>query len=623
MSDLAFLVPLTGRRRGAQALGVAVLACLVAGIVGVSVAGTDSAWAGLLSLVLPGLGQLVRGEILLGVVLLLLLVFVLVDLFFLFNRVFKLGILPLAVLDGAAALEAATDGPWWMLFVGAAAGLLAGAVIELINYAAKQRRLALVRKAAAAAPAKVTKPAYEPVPHGPPEPLNRYAEAYLRYFLRFGHAAPTDWSVFDDPKHVDSALRYQIVLSAWATYVSQHLVTPAYREAAATALGNFAERCRDYRVWSYTRRQNLSSFRIDGDPFRHENVMYSGYAADVVSMYEAMSGDGRYDEPGGYTVRDRSRSYEWSHSDIIENLAAQHAASPHGAISCVPGWLWPPCQTFSLRAIQLGDLVHDTDHGWAIERFAESFRRYFVAEDGHIDTCRNIAGFVHPTDAFIVGVSGQAGTGAMMSPFGRDHVLSNYERQIRPRVSEPDDEGRRTLRLKKIDTFDTSYGWNPAQPYSLALLYAKELGDTEVAEGLQRTLEEMLTPDGDRPGPGSILSMAFTFLALIDTERGLASAHRHVPARDTTIELEHAPYPAVVVTGAHATGECLTATIAPGPSANGAVPLRFARLAPGGRYTLTGVADQGPIEAVADDQGRCTATVPSGVRQELRLERTG
>jgi hypothetical protein len=624
VTDIATVVPLTGRRHAARLLAAAFAACLIAGIVGVAIAGNDSAWAGLLSLAIPGLGQLVRGDVLLGVLLLLAFLFVLVDLYLLFNRTLRFGIVPLVVLAPAAALEAATGGPWWMLLVGGAVGIALGIGIERVNFTAKQRRLAKVVAALAERPANVTTPAHPAIDHGPAQPLDQYSEAYLRYFLRFGHADPTDWTVFDDPKHVDSALRYQMVLAAWAMYVSQHLVTPAYRQAAATALGNFAERCRDFRVWSYTRRQNFSSFRLDGDPFRHENVMYSGYAADVVSMYEALSGDQRYDAPGGYTVHDPSRAYEWSHGEIIENLAAQHGASPHGAISCVPGWLWPACQTFSLRAIQLADLVHDTDHSWALERYSESFGRYFVDDEGHIDTCRNIAGFTHPTDPLIVGMSGQAGTGALMAPFGRDHVTPNYEHQVLPRISPPDDEGRRTIRLSKIDTFDTSYGWNPAQPYSLALLYAREVGDTETAAGLRLTLEEMLTPDdGDRPGPGSILSMAFTFLALVNTEHGLTAAHRHVPVRDATPELEHAPYPQVVVTSARAERDGVRASVCPGPAANGNVTVSFGRLAPGSTYRLTGIAGRDePLECTADRAGRIATEVPSSQRHDLVLERT-
>jgi hypothetical protein len=619
--DLTNIVPLTGRRTLARGLGVTVLACLAGGIAGVVVEGRASRWAGLLSLPVPGLGQLVQGRTLAGLLMIVIALFVLVDLFALFNRVLRLGAVPLVMLAPAGALHAATRGAGWSIPIGAAAGLAIAFAVEAINVSSKRRRMARVAGALAALPATATVRAYENLAHGPVAPLDRFAEAYLRYFLHFGHAAPDDWSVFDDPKHVDAALRYQIVLSSWALYVSQHLATPAFRQSAGIAVGNLAERLRDYRVWGYTRRQHFTSFRFDGDPFAYENVMYAGYAADVISMYEALTGDRRYDAPGGYSVSDPHRTYEWSHEEIVDNLALQHGASVHGAISCVPGWLWPPCQSFSLRAIQLGDLVHGTDHHWALERFDRSFGQYFVDADGHIDTCRHIAGFVHPTDALIVGISGQSGTGALMAPFGREHLERNYERQVRSRMKPPDADGRIELELSKIDTFDTSYGWNPAQPYSLTLLYATEMGDTEGAAGVRRTLEGMLTPDDHRPGPGSILSMAFTLLALVNTERGLASAHRHVPALDTTPELESAPYPHVVVTAASTDGTGVRATLAPGPAANGEVDIAFARLTPEGRYRL--VVSGAARDLVADSTGRLATRVDSSTRQDLVLDRTG
>jgi hypothetical protein len=623
VADVEQVIPLTGRRVGARLLVALVAICALGGLAGLVVEGRDTSWMALWSLLVPGLGQLVQGATVTGIVMLALWLFLLADLLVLFNGVVRLGFVPVIALCGASALDAATHGAWWSIPVGAVAALGVAVVVEQVNYRAKQRRLA--RVAEARGPRAAERPA-APSPAVPAadraEPaMDRFTESYLRYFLRFGHAAPTDWSVFDDPNHVDAALRYQLVLAAWALFLTQHRHTPAFREASAQALGNFAERLRDHRAWSYTRGQHLTSFRWDGDPFRHENVMYAGYAADVVSMYEAMSGDMRYDLPGGFSVADGRRTYEWSHTEIIDNLALQHAASPHGAISCVPGWLWPACQTFSLRAITLGDLVHGEDHDFAASRYSKAFGRFFVSRDARIDTCRHLTGVAHPTDRFIIGLTGQAGHGAFMAPFGRHHVEEHYERQVRSRML-PRDDGRVELRISKLDTLDTSAGWNPAQPYSVVLLYATEMGDTEMAAGLRRTLETMLTPEDDRPGPGSIVSMALTLMALADTEGGLGAAHTHVPAHDTTPELESAPYPEVVVTGARTDGQGLRVAVAPGPAANGTVELTVARLRPGATYRVAGGADPAQ-DAVAGADGRVRVKVSSSVRQEISLSRTG
>lgn len=621
MADLAHLIPLTGRRTSARLLTALIAAALAGGIAGVWFQGRDSSWAALLSLVVPGSSQLVQGAYFTGAILLGVTVLLLADLIVVFGAVLHLGLVPLAALAPAACLHSATHGAWWSLPVGAMAGLAAGIVIEQANVAARRRRRLRVEVAQDALPPDAGAVEVKTVGHGLVRPFDRYGEAFLRYFLRFGHAKPDDWSVFDDPQHLDDALRYQIALTSWGLYVSQHLLTPAFREAAAASVRNLAERCRDHRVWAYTRRQNLASFRIDGDPFGYENVMYSGYAADVVSMYEALSGDRRYDAPCGFSVSDRRRTYDWSHEEIIANLALQHASSPHGAVSCLPGWIWPPCQTFSLRAIQLGDLVHRDDHSWAQRRYREAFQRYFVDRHGKIDTCRSIAGFAHPLYNRMVGVSGQAGTGAMTAPIAREIVERHYEQHVKPRMRRNGD-GTIELTLSKIDTYDTSYGWNPVFPYSLVLLYAAEMGDSETVAGLRATLETMLTPEGaERPGPGSIVSMAFTFLGLVNTEQGLASAHAHVPAYDTTPELESAPYPKVIVTSATTDGTNVHTTLSPGPDANGPVEIRFARLVPGARYRLTGGEE--PFVFTAGRDGRLRSTVDSTARHDLVLARAG
>jgi hypothetical protein len=113
--------------------------------------------------------------------------------------------------------------------------------------------------------------------------------------------------------------------------------------------------------------------------------------------------------------------------------------------------------------------------------------------------------------------------------------------------------------------------------------------------------------------------MGFTFLALVNTGSGLAAAHAHVPAHDTTPELEHAPFPQVAVTAAHTDGSGVRATVAPGPASGGEVEIRFARLDPGATYRL---ANSGPPRTLeADRDGRVCASLDTAVRHDLVLER--
>lgn len=614
--DLARVLPLTGRRAAARAVLLLPFVTLAAGVVAAAAGGRATGWSAILSAPVPGLGQLVQGRVLVGVL------FLLAGLIVWVAAIMRSYGWALFLLVPWAVVDAATLGSRWSLPVAIGIGLAGAATVELVTKTLRDRRIAAFRAAqrsAGIASSAATPAHLVPVTSGPAPALDRNTEAYLRWISGFGAAAPDDWSVFDDPKHVDSALRYQMAVSGWAIHHFQHQHTPAYRESAGTALGNLAERGRHPKVWGYTFRENLKGLRIDGDPFERENVMYAGYLANVIGMFEAMTGDHRYDEPGGYSVSNGRRTYEWDHHRIVEQLALQHAISPMGSITCFPGWLWPACQTFSLRGIQLADLTHGTDHGHAVERFVEAFPKWFMEEDGSILTCRHVTGVKHPVDHLVVGLTGQAATGLFAGAFDASLIHRNYEAQVLPRLR-PADDGLE-LELSRLDTYDTSYGWNPGMPYSFALLYATELGDHDTAAGLRATLEQMLTPDEARPGPGSQVSMAITLMALINSQHALAAGHRHAPCQDTTPELASAPWPRVIVSHATTDGTDLDIELLAGPAANGSdVELSFARLAPGAAYRA--IIDDVAGELITADGGGSAQVACSTPRERTRIQLT-
>ncbi|MEX2555429.1 MAG: hypothetical protein WEB06_07350 [Actinomycetota bacterium] len=613
--DLAHALPLSSRRWAAWTLLYLVPgACGAVGIAAAVEHGRDTPWVAPLSAPIPGLAQFVQGGWVAGSLFLLVAVFAAVRWIFRED-----GWLPPVVI-GAAVWHAAA-GTWWSLFAGAGAALgliLVGRGLATWRREAKRRRFRALRAQTSVREPAIPPPSAAISNRRPAEVTTTLQEQFLRRFLDFGHRPIDDWTAFSEGgEATDGALRYQSVLSAWSLYIAQNRLTPAYREAAATSIRNLAERCRDHRVWNYWRRNNLAgAFRLDPDPFIEENVMYSGYVADIIGMYEALSGDHRFDEPGGYSVTDGKRTFGWNHIDIVDRLAEQHATSPLGAIPCQPGWAFPACQTFSLRAIMLGDRVHGQDHSWAIERFLEAFR-FFIGREGAIALSRhNVFGIGYPL-SYMLALNGQAGTGAFMAPFARDLAEEHYAKQVKP-CTFLDGEGKTRLRLRRIDTLDTSYGRpNPALPYATVLLYAREIGDEETARGLQASLEEMLTPDGAWPAPGTVVSNALTFMALMGTEGGLAAAHRRVASAETTPELESAPYPRVVVPRAVWTGSSLQLVIAPGPDPSAAVEVSFGRLGAGRSYALQGLGE--PLVRRADEDGRLHLQVPGDRRLHLEL----
>jgi hypothetical protein len=162
-----------------------------------------------------------------------------------------------------------------------------------------------------------------------------------------------------------------------------------------------------------------------------------------------------------------------------------------------------------------------------------------------------------------------------------------------------------------MDTYDTSYGWNPGQPYSFALLYAAEVGDVDAVEGLRGTLLPMLTPEAARPGPGSIVSMAVTFMALLNSENAVAAGHRWAACQQTTPELASAPYPEVIVTRAVTDGHGVEVDLIEGPARDGPAELTFARLAPRREHDVV-VDGTAVATGTTDDDGRLTVTHDGG-----------
>lgn len=610
--DLAHALPLSSRRWFAWTLLYAIPgACVITGVAAAITHGRETPWAAPLSAPVPGLAQFVQGAWVAGTL------FLIAGLFSAVRWILREDGWAPPVVIAAAVWHAATR-TWWSIFAGAGAALaviLLGRGIATLRREAKRRRF---RSARAEGPARPWSGASLRSEVAPVEQTTPLQEQFLRRFLDFGHRPLDDWSAFSEGgESTDGALRYQSVLTSWSLFLAQNRLTPAYREATANAIGNLAERCRDHRVWKYWRRHNLTgAFRLNPDPFREENVMYAGYVADIIGMYEALSGDHHFDEPGGYSVTDGERTFGWNHIDIIDRLAEQHATSPLGSIPCQPGWAFPVCQTFSLRAILLGDRLHGQDHSWAIERFLDAFP-FFVGSEGAIALSRhNVFGLGYPL-SYMLALNGQSGTGAFLAPFARDIVEEHYAKQVKPQMY-LDGEGKTRLRLRKIDTYDTSYGRpNPAMPYAMVLLYAREIGDEEAARGLQASLEEMLTPDGPWPAPGTVVSNAITFMALLGTEGGLAAAHRRVASQETTPELESAPYPRVVVSRAVWTGQSLRCEIAPGPDPAASVELRFGRLEPGRTYAMNGLGEA--VLRSADMDGGLTVAVPGDRRHSLEL----
>ncbi|PIU61504.1 MAG: hypothetical protein COS84_11230 [Armatimonadetes bacterium CG07_land_8_20_14_0_80_40_9] len=69
--------------------------------------------------------------------------------------------------------------------------------------------------------------------------------------------------------------------------------TPAYREVGQKQLDDIIQRMIDKRVWDFVKTYWENSPHFP-DPVVYENIMYSGHLAQLIGLYEGLSGDYKY-----------------------------------------------------------------------------------------------------------------------------------------------------------------------------------------------------------------------------------------------------------------------------------------------------------------------------------------
>ncbi|KAJ8137771.1 hypothetical protein OY671_009016, partial [Metschnikowia pulcherrima] len=82
-----------------------------------------------------------------------------------------------------------------------------------------------------------------------------------------------------------AAVRYQVNFMAYASALAQRRYAPAASFHFAEAQQNLSTKIGDRRMWGYWRSENTwGNSRLDGDPVRHQNIMYSGFTASQMAV---------------------------------------------------------------------------------------------------------------------------------------------------------------------------------------------------------------------------------------------------------------------------------------------------------------------------------------------------
>lgn len=349
-----------------------------------------------------------------------------------------------------------------------------------------------------------------------------------------------------------AALRYQVNFLAYGIALTQARFTPAFagymHEAQRRLLGKQTQ----HRVWSYWALENMwGNLRTDADPTARENIMFTGFVALQMSLFQASTGSHDYTEPGSfYLLHPNGQRYAFDLTTLLGRLESEYARSDFYLIACEPNWIYPLCNTIGACAVITQDARRQQTN-WA--RHQQAFRQQLEAEFldgfGRYVPCRSArTGLALPA---IGGVMPQALPCYFLNVVAPDLAHRQWL-LLRRRLF--DQQGR--LRRRAFWPIDTgNYGFIRAAAYGATALAAAELGDEPVYEHCMAALEDecpSVLQDGViHRAKASVWSHGVELMARANARDGF----RHLTTRKPVAvgpRVGQVAYPDVLVASAHA-----------------------------------------------------------------------
>lgn len=284
-----------------------------------------------------------------------------------------------------------------------------------------------------------------------------------------------------------AALRYQLHFLGYGIALTQARFTPAFAGYMHEAQRRLIHKQARHGVWSYWALENMwGNLRVDADPTARENIMFTGFTALQMSLFEASTGRSEWARPGSfYLQHPRGQRYPFDLQTLLQGLEREYARTGFYLIACEPNWVYPLCNTMGACAL----LSHDTlrrQSTWA--RHAQPFRQHLEAEfldgSGSYVPCRSArTGLALPA---IGGVMPQAMPCYFLNALAPDLARRQWL-LLRRRLF--DQQGR--FRRRAFWPIDTgNYALTRASAYTATALAAAELGDEQVHAHCLAALED-------------------------------------------------------------------------------------------------------------------------------------
>ena len=442
----------------------------------------------------------------------------------------------------------------------------------------------------------------------------------LRYCLDRALQPVDEFNGFDFiDQFQPSAVRYQINNLSYVLSIANYVRLPAMRAYLHQAQRNLIEKKKQHRVWKYWALESLwGNFRREANPIARDNVMYSGWYAAQIGLFEAATGDNSYAAPGSLTLTNpNGEQYVHDFHTLVETLNVNQRNSGFCLFPCEPNWIYPLCNNQAALGIRLHDRLHGTAYWSAIQaQYRQRLNQEFIDVDGHLTLFRSTR-----TGLTIPGLSSSsedAIAAFWMHPLFPD--LSNRFWEIaRAELFDTDGDG---LRLKPLKPWldAGNYRFNTAYALGALSMAARELGDEAALNALREEIDKLETSDegGVLSYPGcSTWSHTFMLNARVGRTNGLSDlVNEGVPeAWLRGPKLSEVSYPEILPAKAVSDGQAFEAVLYPGAQ-GGQYSLGFSDLAPNRDYRCDGCVES---SARSDDEGKLTVNVALNGRHEIRV----
>lgn len=323
-----------------------------------------------------------------------------------------------------------------------------------------------------------------------------------------------------------AATRYQIAQTSYAlALLNAHM--PAFRGYVQQAQINLIDKQTDHRIWRYWQYENIwGNLDRNPDPIARDNIMYTGFLAAQIALFQSVTGDMRFSKPGALALsHPNGQTYRYDQTSLINALYDGWGASAFHLMPCEPNWIYPLC-----NAIGGAAALAETPDRWAKQ--APGFRTALETE------FKAAPGVIVPFRSAHLGIAAPAIGGAVVEAYPVtfwNTLFPDLAAELwgYARMRAIQNGALQTRRFWKVDTGD--YRFSRAASLAGFAAAAAEMGDDEARDLALAQLERECPANGPhwhRP-KASVFAHMTELMARLNPGGGLANLFQSGPAAPT------------------------------------------------------------------------------------------